>query len=91
MAGEKLAGLIAQHRNNVVTGNFIFGTVKSVSPLTVTVDDLPTLEEEMLILGTACQLEKDGEGYKHRELKSGDKVFLIRSNNGQMFYIAERM
>lgn len=105
MAGERLAQLIATNRNTMTKSNFVFGEVKSVSPLEISVDGLPTIEEDMIILGKNV---KEYKAYKdshshptvssasgfvtvNRALKKGDKVFMIRSNDGQKFYVAERI
>ena len=105
MAGERLAQLIASNRNTMTKSNFVFGEVKSVSPLEITVDGLPTIEEEMIILGKNV---KEYKAYQdihshptvgstsdfvivNRGLQVGDKVFMIRSNDGQKFYVAERL
>jgi Protein of unknown function (DUF2577). len=128
MTGERLASILQQTRIQIPTSNFLFGTVKTINPISVTVNDLPTLTEEMLVLGknvidyeTEITINWTSEPHTHfhymeentdsrtdyrthshgitgrkktiihNALKVGDKVFLIRSNDGQKFYIAERM
>ena len=105
MAGERLAQLLASNRNTMTKSNFVFGEVKSVSPLEISIDGLPTIEEEMIILGKNV---KEYKAYQdihshptvgstsdfvivNRGLQVGDKVFMIRSNDGQKFYVAERL
>lgn len=105
MAGERLAQLIATNRNTMTRSNFVFGEVKSVSPIEITVDGLPTIIEDMIILGKNVReykAYKDSHSHPtvssasdfvivNRGLQVGDKVFMIRSNDGQKFYVAERL
>ena len=105
MAGERLASLIAQNRSTITKSNFIFGEVRSVEPLEIYVDGLPTIISDMIVLGRNV---KEYKAYKdshshptvgsasdfvtvNRGLQIGDKVFMIRSNDGQKFYVAERL
>lgn len=91
--GEKLVKFLLDNRGTQPQESFFYGKVISVSPLKVSVDSKLTLDDDFLILGQMCKrtTSKDGYTVLWDGLKTGDTVLLIRSGNGQSFYVAERV
>jgi hypothetical protein len=59
-----------------------FGNITSISPLTILVELKMPLSTAQLILT---------ETVRKKELKTGDKMILIRMQGGQKFVIVDRM
>ena len=87
MAGNKLIQTIQSMAKPPIgeTTDLLFGEVTSVSPLKIRVDNRFEVDEQFLILSALVK-----ETRLWRGLIIGDKVRLLRVNNGQMFYIIER-
>lgn len=79
-----------------------FGTVKSASPLEITVEQKLTLSANQLILSravtdyeTEITIDFDTAPHKHKiivhnALKVGERVVLIRLSGGQSYLVADR-
>ena len=82
MAGELLARLLAQGVDDGTDRtDIVFGSVTSVSPLTIKVKELRTGDTE-------------GDNKRwivFRDLEAGDKVLMIKAQNGQLYYVLQRM
>lgn len=87
MAGNKLIQTIQSMAKPPIgeTTDLLFGEVTSVSPLKIQVDNRFEVDEQFLILSALVK-----ETVIWRGLIVGDKVRLLRVNNGQMYYIIER-
>ena len=87
MAGNKLIQTIQNMAKPSVgeTTDLLFGEVMSISPLKIRVDNRFEVDEQFLILSALVK-----ETAIWRGLIVGDKVRLLRVNNGQMYYIIER-
>lgn len=79
--------------------DIVFGTVASVSPLTIQTDIYTEpLDEDFLVLSENVKdVEKkmliDGQMRTVtilNELKTGESVVILRAHQGQMFYVLER-
>lgn len=76
-----------------------FGTVKSASPLEISIEQKLTLSGRQLILARAvtdydAQVETDGtkkEIKVRNALKVGERVALLRLEGGQRFLVADRV
>ena len=62
--------------------NIVFGTVTSASPLKIQISSKITLEKEMLMLTSIIV---------HNQLKSGEKVVLIKEQGGQRYIVLDRV
>jgi hypothetical protein len=87
--------------------NFIYGTIETLHPLSVRLDNEIVLPESFLFLGKACRPHRITLPHIHasagREdpesltinisppLREGDRVLIFVFNNEQKFYIAERI
>ncbi|WP_276358401.1 DUF2577 domain-containing protein [Cohnella caldifontis] len=99
MSVEKLMGAIKQASMGAVEAgapvSVRIGTVKSVSPLSVTVDQRFTLTAEFLILTAATErlaVTVEGTEYPVRPgLQAGDKVVLLRVQGGQQYVILDKV
>lgn len=77
----------------------IFGTVVSVSPLKINIEQKLTLESAHLILTNNVKdhdvditLEGNRRKYTiHNNLKNGEKVTLIRQQGGQKYIVLDRV
>lgn len=87
MAGNKLIRTIQNMAKPPVgeTTDLLFGEVTSISPLKIRIDNRFEVDEQFLILSALVK-----ETVIWRGLIVGDKVRLLRLNNGQMYYIIER-
>jgi len=99
MSIEKLMGAIKQASMGAMDASapvaVRIGTVKSVSPLAVTVDQRLTLSSEFL-LRTAATLPLKvmigGTNYSVRDdLQAGDGVVLLRVQGGQQYVILDKV
>lgn len=80
---------------------FTLGTVTSISPLKVKVDQKLELTKAQLILTNAVRdhtvymtegSESNKKAYRvHLALKVGERVLLLRTNGGQKFIILDRV
>lgn len=99
MSIEKLVGAIKTASMGAVEAgapvNVRIGTVKSVSPLAVTVDQRFTLTDEFLITTAAIEPLKvtiGGTDYPVREgLQIGDCVVMIRMQGGQQYVVVDKV
>jgi len=95
MAGSKLINII-QNAGKMSTGettDLLFGDVTSISPLKIKIDNRFEVDEKFLILSTLVKettISALPDIILWRGLIVGDRVRLLRVNNGQMFYIIER-
>lgn len=62
--------------------NIVFGVVKSVSPLKISIDYKLVIESDEIL---------QGENSTKLDLKSNDKVILVRLQGGQKFYILDKV
>lgn len=83
----------------------VFGVVTGVSPLKIKIDNRFEVDETFLLLSRSVKeykvkepsplkLEKPDlirDYILWRDLEKGDKVILLRLNNGQLFYVLERV
>lgn len=86
MQGEKLVQTlrgIAKPTVNDLT-DLVYGEVVSENPLEIKVDNRFIVGEGFLILSVLCQRVSWWEG-----LKIGDRVRMLRVNQGQLFYVME--
>lgn len=97
MAGNKLIQTIQSMAKTPIgeTTDLLFGEVTSVSPLKIRVDNRFEVDEQFLILSalvkeTIIHIPTAETVTLWRGLIVGDKVRLLRVNNGQLFYIIER-
>lgn len=78
--------------------NLVYGTVESISPLKIRVDQKLLLEEEQLKLTKAVMdyeveitLDNVRKKYQvHNPLIIGDRVTMIRAHGGQQFLIIDK-
>lgn len=99
MSIEKLMGAIKQASMGAVEAGapvaVRIGTVKSVSPLAVTVDQRLTLTSEFLLRTAATlplKVTIGGTDYPVREdLQVGDRVVLLRAQGGQQYVILDKV
>ena len=87
MAGNKLLKIM-QEAGKIPAGettDLLFGVVTSVSPLKIKIDNRFEVDEKFLILSALVK-----ETTLWRGLIVGDKVRVLRVNQGQMFYVLER-
>lgn len=94
MAGEKLVKVMRKVASNAnpksSQTNILFGTVVSINPLKVNIENRYEVGASLLILSPFCY-DKEIEGIKLWEgLKAGDKVNLLRYEQGQKFYILDK-
>lgn len=100
MAGERLVKLM-QHAGKTpasATTDLLFGSVTSTVPLKIKIDNKFEITSEFLVLSALVKEKKItvslSEGSTTitlwRGLIVGDKVRLLRVNNGQTFYVLER-
>lgn len=78
MIGDKLSQIISQQQKP--TNNFVFGVVISLSPLTISIKDFPNISGEQIILSS---------NLKDKGMSIGDKLFIIKSNDSQKYYLCE--
>jgi hypothetical protein len=87
MAGERIVGVMNKVRgeDKSDTTDLVFGTVTSINPLKIWIDNRFEITPEFIILSALCK-----ETPLWRGLQVGDKVRIIRYNKGQSFYVMER-
>lgn len=100
MAGEVLAGMLKKAKGieSQVT-DLVFGRVTSVSPLKIMVESRFEITYDFIILSQMVRdltVYLDVGGQPHavqvfRDLRVGDKVRMLRSRQGQVFYVLERV
>ena len=100
MAGEVLAGMLKNAKGNESeTTDLVFGRVTSVSPLKIMVESRFEITYDFIILSQMVRdltvyLDVDGQPHAvqvFRDLRVGDKVRMLRSRQGQIFYVLERV
>ncbi|MDU2904586.1 MAG: DUF2577 domain-containing protein [Streptococcus mitis] len=99
MAGELLARLLAQGVDDGTDRtDIVFGSVTSVSPLTIKVNNKLEIPESFLVLSPMVKELRTGdtEGDNKRwivfrDLEAGDTVLMIKAQNGQLYYVLQRM
>lgn len=73
----------------------LYGTVTSINPLEVNVDQRFSLTEDFLVVGesmTEYKLNIGDKEYVIREgLKAGDAVLLVRYQGGQTYLVLDRL
>ena len=100
MAGEVLAGMLKKAKGieSQVT-DLVFGRVTSISPLKIMVESRFEITYDFIILSQMVRdltVYLDVGGQPHavqvfRDLRVGDKVRMLRSRQGQVFYVLERV
>ncbi|ANY76634.1 hypothetical protein BBD41_19240 [Paenibacillus ihbetae] len=89
----KKASLSAVGSTNPVS--VLYGTVTSVNPLEVNVDQRFSLTEDFLVIGesmTEYKLNIDGQDVLIRKgLELGDTVLLLRYQGGQTYLVLDRL
>ena len=82
MAGEGLVKVMQNiaKDNRAKQAYMVFGTVVEVDPLHIAIDSKLVLPEDFLMLSTLMM---------ETPLKEGDKVRMLRLNEGQLFYVLE--
>jgi hypothetical protein len=73
--------LVKDYINAKKMCDFIFGTVESVSPLKIKIDQKLVLEDDELIVGSV---------FKTEPMTTGETVILLRQSGGQNFYVMDR-
>lgn len=79
--------------------DFLFGTVKSISPLVINVEQKEDIPSGFLLLTSNvkdCDVEITEDAQKktitvHNALKNGDKVILIKQKGGQKFIVLDKL
>ena len=92
MVGNKLLKIM-QEAGKMPTGettDLLFGVVTSVSPLKIKIDNRFEVDEKFLILSALVKETVLPDIFLWRGLIVGDKVRVLRVNQGQMFYVLER-
>ncbi len=94
MAGEKLVKVMRQVAGNANPSssqtNVMFGTVTSINPLKINIENRYEVGTSLLVLSPFC-FDKEFNGEKLWEgLKQGDKVNLLRYEQGQKFYVLDK-
>ena len=97
MAGELLARLLAQGVDDGIDRtDIVFGSVTSA--LTIKVNNKLEIPESFLVLSPMVKELRTGdtEGDNKRwivfrDLEAGDKVLMIKAQNGQLYYVLQRM
>lgn len=78
----------------------LYGTVKSISPLTIKIDQKFTIPEEFLVLTKNVRDYKvkmsvnggiEQEYTVKNSLKAGDKVILLREQGGQKYIVIDKV
>lgn len=92
MAGNKLIRIMqkAGRTPNEEKTDLLFGEVVSIAPLQIKVDNRFIVGSEFLVLSALVKEKKVGEMVLWEGLLVGDKVRLLRVNNGQLFYVMEK-
>lgn len=82
MAGEGLVKVMQNiaKDNRAKQAYMVFGTVVRVNPLQIAIDSKLVLTKDFLMLSTLMM---------ETPLKRGDKVRMLRLNEGQLFYVLE--
>lgn len=82
MAGEGLVKVMQNiaKDNRAKQAYMVFGTVVGVNPLRIAIDSKLVLPEDFLMLSTLMM---------ETPIKVGDKVRMLRLNEGQLFYVLE--
>lgn len=100
MAGEVLAGMLKKAKGQEgEKTDLVFGRVTSTAPLKIMVESRFEITYDFIILSQMVKdhtvvLEVDGQPYGvqvFRDLRVGDKVRMLRSRKGQVFYVLERV
>lgn len=100
MAGELLAGMLKKAKGNESEAtDLVFGRVTSTSPLKIMVESRFEITYDFIILSQMVRdltVYLDVGGQPHavkvfRDLRVGDKVRMLRSRQGQVFYVLERV
>lgn len=94
MAGNKLVKIM-QDAGKVPgseSTDLLFGVVTSTDPLKIKIDNRFEVDEKFIILSTLVKetIIKIPNILLWRGLIVGDKVRVLRVNQGQMFYVIER-
>lgn len=95
MAGERLASAIKKAKGKESDySDLVFGTVTSISPLKIRVDNRFEITAQFIILSRMVKnltITIDGRtAFVFRDLKVGDGVRMLRVQNGQKYYVLER-
>ncbi|MDO4680899.1 MAG: DUF2577 family protein [Aerococcus sp.] len=101
MGGERLAKIIKDITPKAdAIPDLVYGEVTSTSPLTIRVDNRfeikgqPFIELSQFVKDFSITVETE-KGKQtipiFRSLKAGDHVRMLRVQNGQKFYVVERM
>lgn len=86
MAGEKLISIMKKASRQSIPENnltdIVFGTISSINPLKIKVENKFEIDDNFLILSPFCYKNDIWEG-----LKNNDKVILIRFEKGQRYLV----
>lgn len=85
----KQAAFEAVEASNPV--GIFFGTIKSVTPLEVDIDQRFILTQEFLVLTDATKELRYGDSILRPKLQAGDRVLLLRIQGGQKYVILDRV
>lgn len=86
--------------NSMKPVEVLYGTVSSVSPINVTIDQKTTFTEEQLVLtrnvsNYSIELTEESTGTKtyqiNNALQEGEKVLLLRVQGGQDYLVCDRV
>ena len=95
MAGEKFIKIIQETARGAIPkedlSNILFGTVTSISPLKILIENKYEIGDDFLVLSPFCIEFKSKNGdILWNGLKQDDKVNLLRFDNGQKFYVLDK-
>lgn len=84
---------------NAKPAGIFYGTVQRANPVQVNVEQKLVLDKDFLIIterfkNTTVTINVEGKNYSYtinNELKTGDKVILLREQGGQKFLILDRV
>lgn len=90
MANNSLLQLIKQasrdERNASGTADILLGTVSSIKPLNIRISSKVTLDSDFLYI-----TETISDKLKDDKVKKGDKVVLVKSDDGQKYLLIDKV
>lgn len=94
MAGEKLVKVMRQVAGNANPSssqtNVMFGTVTSINPLKINIENRYEVGTSLLVLSPFCFELKFQDSILWKGLEKGDKVNLLRYEKGQKYYVLDK-
>lgn len=96
---ELIRQIVSETQASSEPTDLVYGTVKSVSPLSVQIDQKTVLTSDFLVMTKnvsdyKVDMEIDGQLKKvtiKNGLKAGDKVILIKQYGGQSFLVQDKI